>query len=327
MPGQLQTSSAPDALADAFASAGSILAACHVDPDGDAIGALLGLGWLLRPGSRPVALVCRDPVPADLRFLPGASEILNRAPAVLPDLIVALDASDPARLGGICGEAIAAGVPLLNLDHHITNLHYGQLNYVDPSAAATSQLLFELATRWGMTLSPEAATCLLTGCVTDTLGFRTSNTDARLLAATVALIEAGANLAEITQRTLNSRPLAVLRLWGLALHRMRLDRYVIWSEVTEAMRREAGVSDDEDGGLVSQLMSAQEARVAALFTEAPSGMIDVNLRARPGYDVARVALSLGGGGHPQAAGCSLPGPLSDVELRVLPLLHRAAARD
>ncbi len=99
---------------------------------------------------------------------------------------------------------------------------------------------------------------------------------------------------------------------------------MLWAEVTKEMRLAAGIEDDDDGGLVSQLIPAAEARVAAVFNELSDGRIEVDFRARPGYDVAAVALSLGGGGHPQASGCTMPGPMTDVRARVLPLLQRAS---
>jgi phosphoesterase RecJ-like protein len=138
------------------------------------------------------------------------------------------------------------------------------------------------------------------------------------------LIEAGANLADIAQRTLATRPLKFMRLWGLAFTRARLDGYVLWAEVTREMRAAAGIENDDDGGLVSQLINSAEARVAVVFNELADGMIEVDFRARPGYDVAAVALSLGGGGHPQASGCNLAGSLAEVEARVLPLVQAAS---
>lgn len=313
-------------LASRLRRARRVLALCHADPDGDAVGALLGLGWLLRALPQPpeVTLACADPLPAALVHLPGAADITAAPPAGPWDLVVTLDASDAARLGPIFRPEAFAPAPVAVIDHHITNLCFGDLNYVNPESAATSQIILELADALGVAISQPAAVCLLTGIVTDTLSFRTTNTTPAVLAAAARLTEAGANIAEITDRTLNRRSLSTMRLWGQALSQLRLDAGVIWTEVTPAMRAAAGLNGDENGSLVSYLITAGEACVAVVFNEQASGQVEVNLRARKGYDVAQIALKLGGGGHPQAAGCTLPGPLVEVEARVLPLLIAAA---
>lgn len=314
-------------IARLLRNAHDVLALCHVNPDGDAIGSLLALKWLLQalPSAPQVTAVCADPVPDALQFLPGAEGILSRAPDRCWDAVVALDASDFARLGGALDPVLVDAVPLIVLDHHVTNLHFGAFNYVDPEAAATAQIVIDLADALSIAIGGNAAVCLLTGLVTDTLGFRTSNVSLRVMRAALRLVEAGASMPEITQRTLNNRALSIMRLWGAALSRLHFDRRVVWAEVTREMRTQAGVGGDEDGGLVSHLITASEATVAAVFNELTDGRIEVDLRARPGYDVAAVALSVGGGGHPQASGCVLPGTLEQVEARLLPMLIRAAA--
>ncbi len=329
------TSAALSDLVAPILGAKNILAFCHINPDGDAIGSLLGLGYVLDAlpsaggdGSAParrVTLACQDRVPELLRFLPGVDRIVNLLPpGFQPDLVMSLDASDPARLGKIFAGLAFSPTPLLVIDHHITNLHFGNINYVAPEAASTSQLIVALADALGVPLPPAAALPLLVGQVTDTLGFRTSNVTAAEMACAVRLMEAGANLADVAQRTLATRPLKFIRLWGMAFTNARLDGYVLWAEVTREMREAAGITDDDDGGLVSQLINTAEARVAVVFNELEDGKIEVDFRSRPGYDVAAVALSLGGGGHPQAAGCNLPGSLAEAAARVLPLVQAAS---
>lgn len=299
---------------------------CHIHPDGDAIGSLLALGWLLAALPEPPAavLACADPVPPALRFLPGADTIvaaLPTGPATAWDLVVSLDASDPARLGSMYRPESYGAAPVLVLDHHITNLYFGTLNYVDPVAAATSQIILRLADELAVPVGSEAALCLMTGLITDTLAFRTSNVNADVLAAASRLAALGIGIAPLVQQTLSDLPIAILRLWGHALSGLRLEDGVAWAVVTQEMREEAGVTGDGDGKLVSQLINAVEARAALLFSEQPNGEIEVDFRARPGYDVAQVALHLGGGGHPQAAGCNLKGTWQEVKDRVLPLVQ------
>lgn len=297
---------------------------CHVDPDGDAIGSLLGLAFLLRAveGERTLVLACQDPVPANLQFLPGAGDIVTEPADDNSDLIVALDASDVRRLGKPFDAVKSRGShpPLLVIDHHITNTYFGAIHYVNPGAAATAQILTELAGELGAPITRDAATCLLTGLLTDTLGFRTSNTTAATLATGMRLVEAGGNLAELSQRALTDRPVAILRLWAAALATIRVERGVITAMVSQAMRQAAGVPDEDTGELVSQLISANEANIAAVFNQVSDREVKVSMRARRGFDVAGLAVQLGGGGHPQAAGCTVNGSLPEVQARVLPLL-------
>lgn len=314
-------------LAGLIQRAGRLLAFCHVNPDGDALGSLLGLGQILDalPGSRTVHLICQDPAPEDLRFLPGVERIVNHAPSGFEaDLIICVDASDPARLGGVFAELDLAQTPVVVIDHHITNLHFGTHNYVAPETASTSQLIVALADVFGLELTHALAFPLMVGLVTDTLGFRTSNVTSAELACAVRLMDAGGNLADIAQRTLLSKPLKQMRLWGDAFVRATLEDGVISVDVTDQMRRAAGIPDEDDGGLVSQLIMAAEACIAVVFSEMKDGRVEVDLRARPPYNVATVALSLGGGGHPQASGCVVPGPLAEARQRVLPLLLAAS---
>ncbi|HIQ04440.1 MAG TPA: hypothetical protein EYH31_01950 [Anaerolineae bacterium] len=187
-------------------------------------------------------------------------------------------------------------------------------------------MVFDLVQALEIPLEQELALCLLNGLVTDTRCFRTSNTTSRVLAIATQLMEAGADLNLITERALNRKPLSTIRLWGQALPGVQLHNRIIWAEITQQMRQMAGASDsDGDGGLVSFLVGAHEVDVAVVFTEKSDGKVEVGFRANPGYNVADLALSLGGGGHPQAAGCTLVGPLSEVRARVLDLLDRTLA--
>ncbi len=217
--------------------------------------------------------------------------------------------------------------PVLILDHHVTNLHFGTLNWVDTKAAATAQVVLDLADCMGEDVSVEAATCLLTGLVTDTRGFRTSNVTLEVIEAAARLMRCGASLADITERVLNYRPFYAIRLWGLTLGEARLEGRVVYSSITREMRSGVGGGENGEGGVTNFLLNAPEATVAAVFTEKADGDIEVSFRSRPGYDVSAVALKLGGGGHPQASGCTIPGPLDAALARVLPMLQEASMRE
>lgn len=307
--------------------AGRVLAVTHVAPDGDAIGSLLSMGWFLRAQKKERLLFCQDPVPEGYRFLPGSDEIVQQAEGSF-DLVISLDCSDRYRMGDAIAdlvEALPGSVPLINIDHHITNTRFGSVNWVDPAAVATAQMVLELAEALRWEVTPSVATCLLSGLITDTRSFRTSNVDSRAVRAALRLMEAGASLPEITRRALEQRSLAAVRLWGQAIERLHLEDGILWTVVTRAMRQRLELADNDSSGLANFLSGIREADVIVVFTERENSTVDVGMRAAPGVDVAQMALRLGGGGHPQAAGCTMEGELARVQERVLSEVQRSLA--
>jgi phosphoesterase RecJ-like protein len=304
-------------------SARRILLVTHVAPDGDAIGSLLGLAWLLRAQGKEVTQFCEDAVPEVYTWLPGSAEIV-RQPGGLHDLVISLDCSDARRMGDLLQEGLT-GLPLINIDHHVTNTCFGTLAWVDPSSVSTTQMILELADSLGWQVSQPIAVCLLCGLVTDTRSFRTYNVDTVAVQAALRLMEAGASLNEVTRRVLDRRPLASVRLWGQAIDRLHLEGNILWTEVTREMRRQWALDENGDSGLANFLSGVRESKVVVVFTERKNGTIDVGMRSEPGYDVAQVAYRLGGGGHPQAAGCTMEGDVADIRERVLAELRRALA--
>lgn len=304
-----------DAIATAIGQAQRILLVSHVGPDGDAIGSLCGLGNLLKAQGKEVTLACADPVPESFRFLPGADEVVQQASGSY-DLVIGLDCSDRARLGDVVSERLSA-LPLINIDHHVTNGHFGSINWVDDSAVATAQMVLALAEALDWPVTGEVAICLLNGLVTDTRSFRTSNVDMAAMHAVLRLMEAGASLPEIARQALEQRPLASVRLWADAVGRLQVEDGILWTLVTREMRRRYGMEEDDFSGLANSLAGIREARVVVVFTERDNGLIDVSMRSAPGLNVAHAAQRLGGGGHPQAAGCTLEGEPSQIQERVL----------
>jgi bifunctional oligoribonuclease and PAP phosphatase NrnA len=300
-----------------------ILLVTHIAPDGDAIGSLLGTAEMLRTQGKDVTAACADPVPITYTWLPG-SEIVMQQGSGTYDLIVSLDCSDERRMGKVF-EAEMAMVPLINIDHHVTNTLFGTVNWIDPSSVATAQMVLALAGALGWEVTTPVATCLLTGMVTDTRSFRTSNVDDAAMRAALRLIEAGASLSEITHRVLDQRPLASVRLWGQAIEHLHLQEGLLWTEVTRDMRQQWAPGENGDSGLANFLSGVREAQVVVVFTERDDGTVDVGMRAEPGYDVSQVALELGGGGHPQASGCTLMGELPSIRERVLEAVQHSLA--
>jgi phosphoesterase RecJ-like protein len=310
-----------------IASAQTVLVVCHVAPDGDAIGSLLGLGLALEQAAKYVTLICPDPVPEEYHHLPRWETVISPLPERTPPsepgaVLVALDCSAPDRLGKAHDAEWLAGIPIVNIDHHPTNTYFGEVNWVEPSAAATAQMLVHLIEALHIPLDADSATCLLHGLLSDTLGFRTPNTDAGVLRTAIRLMEAGAPLPYLTDRIFR-RSLGMIRMWTHALQQLTLEGRILFSEVTQHMRHEVGYDQDGDAGLVNFINATDEADIAVVFSELEDGQINVSMRSAAGYDVSQVAVQLGGGGHAQAAGCTLPGSLADVKARVLPLLQQA----
>jgi len=294
----------------------------HIDPDGDAIGSLLGLGLALEKMGKKVTMACQDPVPRRFSYLPGSDRVIPY-PMGSFDVVVALDASDLQRLGKSYSPELYGGLPLINIDHHITNPGFGTLNWVDPEAAATAQIVLELIEKLGVPLEPDVSVCLLNGIVTDTRGFRTLSTTPETLKAVLRLQKAGAELGYVMENALDRRPLGALKLWAYLLNKVCLEDRIIWVEKPRRLPEELGLEEDSNYGIISFMVGVEEADVAVIFSEKPNGQIDVSMRSVPGVDVARVAAKLGGGGHPQAAGCRLEGTLPEVRELVLRELRAA----
>ena len=308
-------------LEDVVLSAQCVLACSHVMPDGDAIGSLLGMGWALDRLGKAYTLACPDAVPPNLRFLEGW-ETITQKPGLTYDLVVALDSSDLDRLDCLCEEIERIAAPIVVIDHHVTNARFGEINWVDPEAVATTEMLVPLFRRLGLQLDESVATYLLTGIVTDTQGFRTSNTSQRTMEIVAELLRAGASLARISDRTLNRRSWSALQLWAAVLPGVQREADVVWAEIPMAVRRTSEYADRDDADLVELLATIEGTRVAAIFNEREDGSVKVSLRSRPETDVSEVAQQLGGGGHAQAAGVTVQGPLGAARRRVLARLSK-----
>lgn len=290
-----------------------ILLVSHIRPDGDAVGSLLGLGLALQEAGKEVQMVLSDGVPANYRHLPGSQQVTRRPNGDF-DLIAVLDCSDLKR----AGEALKGfTVPDVNIDHHITNLLFARLNLVKPEAVATSEILAECLPAWGLPITQPVASDLLTGLITDTIGFRTSNMTAKALRVAADLFETGVDLPELYNLALAQKSFEAVRFWGAGLERIERDGPVVWTTLMMEDRKTAGYGGRDDADLINVLSSIQGARIALIFVEQPNGAVKVSWRGQPGIDVSKIALSFGGGGHPAAAGAEVEGSLEDVRSKVL----------
>ncbi|MGD0004873.1 MAG: DHH family phosphoesterase [Anaerolineaceae bacterium] len=300
------------AIRGAFINAERILIVSHIRPDGDAIGATIGLGLALQAAGKTVQMVLADGLPRSFRFLKG-SELVQRRIKGEFDLSVVLDCSDLLRTSG----ALANQQPDINIDHHITNLNFARLNLVMPEAVATSAILAEFLPEWGFEVSTEVASALLTGVVSDTLGFRTSNITAQALHQAGNLVEKGAYLPELYNQALVRRSYEAALYWGQGLSRLiRKDR-LIWTSLTLEDRLKAGYTGNDDADLINVLSTIDETDLSMIFVEQKDGRVKVSWRAQPGVDVSQIAIQFGGGGHAAASGAEIQGSLKEVQEKVL----------
>lgn len=290
-----------------------ILVTTHRHPDGDAVGSLLGTALALRAAGKRVTAHTPNPPPAFLQFLPGFSTITQRAPALSHvDVTIALDHSELHRTG-LEQELLEARRPLIAIDHHATADRRGSINIVAPEAAATAEMLEHLLPALGCSITPDVATCLLTGIMTDTGSFQHANTSTRVFASAARLLTYGADLRVITASVFGGRNLSALRAAGRALEHLtvNLQTGMVLSVLTKADLEEFGATAEDLAGVVNLLNTIPEANFSLLLTEIEEGKIKGSLRSDPeaAVDVSSIARRFGGGGHRLASGFEVAGRL------------------
>lgn len=299
-------------IKDKIESSNRILIASHVRPDADAAGSLLGLGLSLKQAGKQVQMILEDGAER-FQYLPESTLITQSAQGQV-DMVIVVDCSDPSRVGHVLDDF---GKPDLVVDHHKTNLDFGTYNVVEPEQAATAAILFDHLPEWGLSYSPEVASCLLSGIVGDTIGFRTSNVNSDLLRKAASLMDLGADLANIYREELVQKPFTAVRYWGSGLSRLEHEDGLVWTSLTLADRGKIGYAGNDDADLVNVLSSVKEAEIALIFVEQPQNEVKVSWRARPEFDISGIAYEFGGGGHAAAAGADISGTLTEVKKRVI----------
>ena len=304
--------------------ANRILVVTHVSPDGDALGSLTAVGSALTRQKKQFVLACDDALPRRFEFLPLSAEI-QRAPnmAVPYDLLIALDCGDKQRMGQVFANLPEPRPFIINIDHHITNTRFGDLNLVEETATSTAEILYRLFCELDLSLTPDLALSLLTGLATDTLGFRTNSVSAQTMKIAGELMSAGADLGLVMTQTMTVKPLSTLHLWQVGLNKMKMDGGLIWTSISHEEQEAIGYVSSSTSGLVNLIADVEEAAVGAVLLEMDDGTVRVGFRCRPPYNVSEVAVNLGGGGHALAAGCTLTGPLPKVEAMVVAMVKES----
>lgn len=298
----------------------------HKNPDGDAIGSLTAFTAALRQMGKDVIAICQDEAPARFKFLHGIVEIAHKWRGDA-DLVVSLDASDAQQLGDLFVTNYDQSIPLLVIDHHRAGEdQFGIIRLVDPSSSSTCELLFDILSYMNLELTAGIATSLLTGLVNDTNAFRNSSTTPVSLLVASRLMQAGAPLKHIIDNTLDVWPYEAIQILGKGL--LATEKYgtVAISAITQDMLFDLGVR--EIGGahkaIGNTLMTVGDLDIAAILVEKNPSTTSVSMRSKGEFDISQVALKLGGGGHKNAAGFTVPLSITETRATILPMLQEVA---
>jgi len=297
----------------------------HVHPDADVLGTLLAIGEALRARGWSVVAGGPHAAPGALAFLPGVEgyRVLERLDGAF-DLTVLTDCPNPDRTEGLIDHATRASTAVVNIDHHPDNRRYGSINWIDAEAAATGEMVFRLLTALGVPLTASIATNLFTAIHTDTGSFRYSNVTPETFRIAAVLTDAGARPDVVSSALYERRAPDALRLLGESLARVRVsdDGRVAWLALPAGAVPERFIESEE---LVNYPRSIGSVKVAALLRDLGGGRVKVSLRGKGDVDVNTIAATFGGGGHANAAGCTITGPLDAVTSRVLDAVSAALA--
>lgn len=313
--------------AAAIAGAENVALACHVGPDGDALGSMLGLAIAAANEGKKVVASFGSPyvVPPSLSFLPQDLLVPPAEFPDAPDLMIVLDVGSADRIGELAANAGKAGQVVV-IDHHVTNKGFGDISVVDPGSAATGELVYEILQILGWEVTPDVALCLHAALVTDTGRFSYSNTTPRTLSIAAKLVAAGAEPSVVGRHVYEEAPFGYLKAAAVAMERAELDPELraVSTTITHEDLKAIGITWSETENLIDLLRLAVEADTAVLVKGHDDGDVKVSMRSRGDTDVGALAASMGGGGHRLAAGFTVAGEPEDVRRKVLSLVkeHR-----
>lgn len=319
--GALPYAASPEvqAILAAIREGEKFLVCSHSRPDGDAVGSMLAMGMLLRQLGKRVDIVAADRVPVVYRNLPGVNVIRNVMRVHGPyDAAILLECDGLARtrLRGL------ERMFHINIDHHASGKPFGQLNWIDPEACSVGELVYRLVLASGSNVTQEMATCLYTTLLTDTGGFCYGGIQARTFTLAGELVKAGADPVQIARDVYFANPLSKVLLLGAALGNLHRDGVLAWLWVTHDDMVRTGAVEEDCEGVVNYALSIAGVEAAVFLRELPEGRIRLSLRGKGKVNVAAISERLGGGGHENAAGCTLDGPIARAADEILAALCR-----
>lgn len=294
------------------------LVCSHSRPDGDAVGSVLAMGMLLEQMGKRADLVTADRIPHVYRKLPGAGAIRNALRVHGPydaAILLECDSFARTRLLGLEPHFI------VNIDHHASGHNWGHVNWIDRGAASVGELVYRLVKAAGAPVTAQMATCLYTTLLTDTGGFCYGALGASTFGLAQELVEAGANPVSIAQDVYFSTAMSKLLLLGVALNNLNREGRLAWLWVTQKDILRTRATDEDCEGIANYALSIADVEASAFFRELPEGRIRVSLRSKGKVNVAAIAERMGGGGHENASGCSVDGPMARGRKEILAALR------
>jgi phosphoesterase RecJ-like protein len=297
----------------------------HLRPDGDSLGSSLGLYWLLRALDKNVEVIMRDPVPHAYQKLPGAKDVrVTPAADESYDGVFVIECSDIARPGLLNLDKQF----VVNIDHHATTALFGKINWIDSTASACGEMIYNLAKALGIRVTKEIAECCYTALITDTGSFHYSNTTERTFKVASELLRTGVKPAKTAEAVFASYPWSRIQLMGAVLSTARRDStgHVALLRHSLEMQHLAEASDEDADGFVNYPLTVGEVEAVAMLKECEPGVYRTSLRSKGEVNVAKVAEKFGGGGHRNAAGCTLRGTWEEAEEKIITLLQDAVER-
>ena len=320
----LTNGGAAPALLDLFARHERFFVTSHARPDGDALGSALGLMHLLDGMGKEVRVAFADPVPDAYAWLPGMERIEHVLPEEAPEVAILLECGSVERTGfdPACFAEMGDAV-MVNIDHHLSGRPFAEVNWIDDKACAVGAMLYDLAVASGREITAARATCLYAAVLTDTGSFTYAGTVESTFALARHLVERGANANEVARHVYFSNPASKVRALGIALATMQIEDGIAWAWILEEGMDRAGAVVEDCEGIVQYLIGIAGVKAAIFLREMPGGEeFRLSLRSKGGVDVAQVAERFGGGGHRNASGCTVAGPLDAAIVRVLAELRR-----
>ncbi len=312
---------------------GKFLVVSHVNPEGDAVGSLLGMALALRAAGKDVTAYLEDQVPTVFRFLPGADTVVHSLEGTGQfDITIAVDCGQKDRLGRDFMALIDPGV-VINLDHHMTNTGFGDINIIMPEASAAGEVIYDLLKAASMEITKEVAINLYAAIHTDTGSFRYSSSTPEAFMKAGELVRLGAEPWQVAMQVYENYPAKKYKLLGMVLSTLEITEIssgarpvrVAAMVLTLDMLRKAGADNDLADGFVNYARGIEGVEAGVLFREARSGEYKISMRSKAELNVAAVAGTFGGGGHSHAAGCTIRGTLDEVKERLVGALRESIA--
>ena len=306
------------------------LVTAHVNPEGDSLCSQLAMKELVIALGKEAFIVDSDAVPEHYKFLPKISEMSNDLAArPVFDAILVLDCPTLKRIGGVA-KLLSDDKAVINIDHHISNENFGHVNWVDPNASSTGEMVYRLYKEAGVPLTRETALCIYIAILTDTGSFNYDNTSTVTHEIAGELLGYGLDPAVVSESVYERRTLEDIRFLGLVLSTLKVNKTgeIAYLNITRKMLEETGADLSKSEGFINYARSIDGVRVAVLFKEdlKDRNKINVSFRAKGDTDVNEIASYFGGGGHTKASGCTMEGTLAGVEAKILPKVEELLKR-